>query len=130
MNVILSMAKDQVASDDGCTSLKSLQSNSELGRNLRMQKESLEKLGVTATVRVRHGFALDQIVEELREGEHDLVVAGSSRSRGPWRHYIMGDLTRSILNRADCPVLVARIGAAATEKGGALAFFKRIFSAA
>jgi hypothetical protein len=26
------------------------------------------------------------------------------------RHYIMGDLTRSILNRAEVPVLVARAG--------------------
>jgi hypothetical protein len=26
------------------------------------------------------------------------------------RHYIMGDLTRSILNHANCPVLVARAG--------------------
>jgi hypothetical protein len=36
------------------------------------------------------------------------VVSGSSRARGTLRHYIMGDLTRSIVNRADCPVLVAR----------------------
>jgi nucleotide-binding universal stress UspA family protein len=107
-----------------------LQSRSELGLNLRAQKESLEKLGVSATVRIRHGFVLDQVFEERRAGEHDLIVTGSSRSRGPWRHYIMGDLTRSILNRADCPVLVARVGAAATAaRGGALGFLKRIFSA-
>jgi nucleotide-binding universal stress UspA family protein len=107
-----------------------LQSSSELGVNLRAQKESLEKLGVSATVRVRHGFVLDQVFEELREGEHDLVVTGSSRARGPWRHYIMGDLTRSILNRADCPVLVARVGAPTERaRGGAFGFLKRIFSA-
>ena len=107
-----------------------LKSDSELGLNLRAQKESLEKLGVSAAVRVRHGFVLDQVFQELRDGAHDLVVTGSSRARGPWRHYIMGDLTRSILNRADCPVLVARVGAAATAaRGGALGFLKRIFSA-
>ena len=107
-----------------------LQSDSELGRNLRAQKQSLEKLGVAATVRVRHGFALDQIFEELRDGEHDLVVAGSSQSRGPWRHYIMGDLTRCILNRADRPVLIARIGADALARSGPFGFLKRIFSGA
>ena len=107
-----------------------LQSGSELGRNLRVQKESLEKLGVSAAVRVRHGFVLDQVFEEMRDGEHDLVVTGSSQSRGPWRHYIMGDLTRSILNRADCSVLVARIGVGTTTaRGGAFGFLKRIFSA-
>jgi len=106
-----------------------LQSGSELGLNLRAQKESLEKLGVSATVRVRHGFVLDQVFEELRDGEHDLVVTGSSRARGPWRHYIMGDLTRSILNRADCPVLVARVGEIGTASRGLLGSLKRIFSA-
>jgi len=106
-----------------------LQSGSELGLNLRAQKESLEKLGVSATVRVRHGFVLDQVFEELRDGEHDLVVTGSSRARGPWRHYIMGDLTRSILNRADCPVLVARVGEIANASRGLLGSLKRIFSA-
>ena len=58
----------------------------------------------------RHGLALDQIFAEVREGEHDLIVTGTSQARGPLRHYIMGDLTRGILNRADCPVLVARAG--------------------
>jgi nucleotide-binding universal stress UspA family protein len=106
-----------------------LQSGSELGLNLRAQKESLEKLGVSATVRIRHGFVLDQVFEELRDGEHDLVVTGSSRTRGPWRHYIMGDLTRSILNRADCPVLVARVGEIGTTSRGLFGSLKRIFLA-
>jgi nucleotide-binding universal stress UspA family protein len=65
-------------------------------------------MGVTAEVRVRHGLVIDQVFEEVNEGDYDLVVSGSSRARGPLRHYIMGDLTRSILNRAPCPVLVAR----------------------
>jgi nucleotide-binding universal stress UspA family protein len=106
-----------------------LQSGSELGLNLRAQKESLEKLGVSAAVRIRHGFVLDQVFEELRDGEHDLVVTGSSRARGPWRHYIMGDLTRSILNRADCPVLVARVGDTGTTSRGLFGSLKKIFSA-
>src|SRR5437899_4700091 len=38
-----------------------LESNSELGLNLRRQKEELEHLGVPAEVRVRHGIVLDQV---------------------------------------------------------------------
>jgi nucleotide-binding universal stress UspA family protein len=53
---------------------------------------------------------LDQVFEETQEGNYDLVVTGSSQARGLVRHYIMGDLTRKILNRADCPVLIARAG--------------------
>ena len=85
-----------------------LNSGSELGRNLLLQKKDLEALGVKAEIRVRHGIVLDQVFAEVREGEYDLIVTGSSRARGPLRHYIMGDLTRSILNQAECPVLVAR----------------------
>jgi universal stress protein family protein len=40
-----------------------------------------------------------------------LLVTGTSQARGLLRHYIMGDLTRSILNRANVPVLVARAAA-------------------
>jgi nucleotide-binding universal stress UspA family protein len=87
-----------------------LESKSELGINLRRQKRDLASLGVRAEVRVRHGIVLDQVFAEAEEGNYDLVVTGSSQARGMLRHYIMGDLTRSILNHATCPVLVARAG--------------------
>ena len=87
-----------------------LQSKSELGTNLRRQKRDLEHLAVPAEVRLRHGIVIDQVFEEVRAGNYDLIVTGTSQARGLLGHYIMGDLTRSILNRASCPVLVARAG--------------------
>jgi nucleotide-binding universal stress UspA family protein len=87
-----------------------LESKSELGTNLRRQKRELERLGVSAEVRLRHGIVIDQVFEEAREGDYDLIVTGTSQARGLLRHYIMGDLTRSILNQANVPVLVARAG--------------------
>jgi nucleotide-binding universal stress UspA family protein len=85
-----------------------LQSGSELGRNLLAQKQSLEKLGIVVEVRVRHGFVVDEIFADVSERGHDLIVTGSSPTRGPLGHYIMGDLTREIVNRANVPVLVSR----------------------
>src|SRR5205807_1639107 len=85
-----------------------LRSGSELGRNLLAQKQSPESLGVLVKVRVRHGFVLDQIFADVSERGHDLIVTGSSPTRGPLGHYIMGDVTRGIVNRANVPVLVAR----------------------
>lgn len=85
-----------------------LQSGSELGRNLVAQRKSLEQLGVKVEVRVRHGMVLSQVFKEVGERKHDLIVTGSTQTRGPLGHYIMGDLTRSIVNRANVPVLVAR----------------------
>jgi nucleotide-binding universal stress UspA family protein len=87
-----------------------LESKSELGTNLLQQKRELERLGVSAKLRLRHGIVIDQVFEEVGEGDYDLIVTGTSQARGLLRHYIMGDLTRSILNRANCPVLVARAG--------------------
>jgi nucleotide-binding universal stress UspA family protein len=87
-----------------------LESKSELGTNLRRQKRELERLAVPAEVRLRHGIVIDQVFEEVRAGDYDLIVTGTSQARGLLRHYIMGDLTRSILNRANVPVLVARAG--------------------
>ncbi len=60
-----------------------LASDSELGRNLRGQKESLEKMGLTVEVRIRHGLALDQIFAEVRDGENDLIVTGTSQATRP-----------------------------------------------
>lgn len=87
-----------------------LESKSELGTNLGRQKKELERLGVSADIRLRHGIVVDQVFEEVREGNYDLIVTGTSQARGLLRHYIMGDLTRSILNRSNVPVLVARAG--------------------
>ena len=94
-----------------------IESGSELGESLRAQKKALEERGVSVELRIRHGIVLEQIFKELREGNHDLIVTGSSQSTGPFRHYIMGDITRGILNRADCPVLVSRGGEAAGSPG-------------
>ena len=105
-----------------------LRSGSELGRNLLAQKQSLEKLGVSVEVRVRHGLVLNQIFTEVSERGHDLIVTGSSLARGPVGHYIMGDLTRSIVNRANVRVLVARSGkSAGAGNGGFWNALKQIF---
>ena len=103
-----------------------LESGSELGLNLAKQKQSLERRGVTAEVRIRHGIVIDQVFDEARNGHHDAIVIGSSQGRGLVRHYIMGDLTRTILNRADCPVLVARSGK--LQGAGIAQWFRRLFS--
>lgn len=84
-----------------------LRSSTELGINLRREKETLESLGVTAEVKLRRGSVLDEILGEIREGAYDLVVTGSALSRG-LRTYVLGDVSREIVNRAPCAILVVR----------------------
>jgi nucleotide-binding universal stress UspA family protein len=84
-----------------------LASSSELGINLRHAREMLEATGVKAEVRLRDGAVLTEILQELEQGEYELVVTGSALSRN-LRTYVLGDITREIVNRAQCAVLVVR----------------------
>jgi nucleotide-binding universal stress UspA family protein len=87
-----------------------LQSSSQLGRSLHHQKELLEKMGVSCEVCLRHGLVLDELLGELQRTEYDLVVSGSSPAQDRLRAYMMGNITREIVNRAELPVLVVRGG--------------------
>ncbi len=84
-----------------------LRSRSELGLNLAQEKQMLESLGVPAEVRLRRGAVLEEIMREIHTGQYDLVVTGSAPSR-LFRTYILGDVSREIVNRTDCAVLVVR----------------------
>ena len=59
-------------------------------------------------VRIRHGIVIDQILAEVQGTDYDLVVVGSWPVRDPWRNYVIGNVTRDIINRTDRPVLVIR----------------------
>jgi len=84
-----------------------LASSSELGKNLRSEKESLECLGITTEVHLAQGSVLEEILREIHSGNYDLVVTGSALSR-TLRTYVLGDISREIVNRAACAVLVVR----------------------
>jgi nucleotide-binding universal stress UspA family protein len=105
-----------------------LHSNSELGQNLRSEKEFLERMGVESRVLLRHGMVLSEVLKEIKRGEYDLVVTGSSPAGANLRTYIMGNLTREIVNRAECPVLVVR-GAQTPEglRSSLKGFFSEVF---
>lgn len=86
---------------------KLLSSQSELGLNLRREKETLESFGVSTQILLRRGTVLESILREIHRGDYDLVVTGSAPSRD-FRSYILGDVTREIVNRISCAVLVVR----------------------
>ena len=85
-----------------------LNSDSELARNLRNEKDIIERAGVPVSVQIRHGIVIDQILEEVERGDCDLIVAGSWPVRDSWRNYVIGNVTREIVKRTDRPVLVIR----------------------
>jgi nucleotide-binding universal stress UspA family protein len=103
-----------------------LNSSSLLGQNLKRLKGSLEAMGVVTEVRLRHGEVMQELLREMRLAEYDLVVAGSVPGRGPLQTYIMGDITREIINQAECPVLVVRTGEVAGLPEGLSHFLAEI----
>ncbi len=85
-----------------------LNSDSELARNLRNQKVIIEQAGVPVNVQVRHGIVIDQILGEVERADPDLIVVGSWPARDSWRNYMIGNVTREIVDRSDRPLLVIR----------------------
>jgi nucleotide-binding universal stress UspA family protein len=85
-----------------------LNADSELARNLRNEKDLIERAGVPVRVKIRHGMVIDQILGEAEHADCDLIVVGSWPVRDLWRNYVIGNVTREIVNRTDRPVLVIR----------------------
>jgi nucleotide-binding universal stress UspA family protein len=100
-----------------------LESNSELGRALRHQKEQLEEFGVYGGIRLRQGDVVTELLKELRQNNYDLVVAGSSPAEDSLTRFVMSDVTREIVNRTMLPVLVIR-----TKQRRVIHFFKGVLS--
>jgi nucleotide-binding universal stress UspA family protein len=84
-----------------------LKSQSELGINLRHSQEMLQAANVPSEVHLRRGSVLEEILREVHFGNYDLVVTGSALSRN-WRTYLLGDVSREIVNRVQRAVLVVR----------------------
>jgi nucleotide-binding universal stress UspA family protein len=83
-----------------------LASNSVLGHNLRSEKEMIEAAGVSTEVRVRSGLVHVEIAAEIESGDYDLVVLGSKPSRDVFSDYLLGNMTRRLVNWVSRPVLV------------------------
>ncbi len=77
------------------------------GQRLQRDKLLLEQVGVRPRLKVRHGLVVEEIINEAREGQYDLIVVGAHRGER-WRRILLDDLTHEILVEADRPVLVVR----------------------
>ncbi len=61
--------------------------------------------GIVAKKVLTHGAAALTIVEQIRAGEHDLVVMGS-RGRGDVKSLLLGSVSHSVLNTSPGAVLI------------------------
>jgi nucleotide-binding universal stress UspA family protein len=63
---------------------------------------------VTATLKQRHGVAADEILREALEGGYDLIVIGASGTGGRLKEWLLGNVTREVVEHAPCSVLVVK----------------------
>lgn len=84
------------------------QTDTPIGRSLRRALEVAQANGLTAAVRGRQGNVVEEIVEEAKQGEYDLVCMGSSYSVNSLRQIYSPNVTAEIIDGINRPVLTAR----------------------
>lgn len=77
------------------------------GELLHRDVGTLTALGIRAIPRVRHGLVVEEILDEVRDRDYDLVVIGAYRGEG-WQRILLDDLTHRLIVELDRPVLVVR----------------------
>jgi nucleotide-binding universal stress UspA family protein len=78
------------------------------GRSLRKALEMGKELGLNAGVVTRVGNIVEQILEELKEGDYDIVCMGSSYSTDSLRKLYTPNVTAEIAEIVHLPVMTAR----------------------
>jgi nucleotide-binding universal stress UspA family protein len=75
------------------------------GEILSQDMRFLAQPGIHPIPLVRHGLVVDEILDEARRGDYDLIVIGAHQAKD-WHRFLLEDFTRQILIYADRPVMV------------------------
>jgi nucleotide-binding universal stress UspA family protein len=85
-----------------------LDTNTPQGRTLRQVLEESQPLGLPTAIKVRHGNVVPEILEEIKEGNYDLICMGSAYSAHGLRHLYLPNVTAEIAEASHCPILTVR----------------------
>jgi len=75
------------------------------GEILSQDMRFLAQPGIRPVPLVRHGLVVDEILDEARKGDYDLIVIGAHQAKD-WHRFLLEDFTRQILIHADRPVMI------------------------
>jgi nucleotide-binding universal stress UspA family protein len=82
-----------------------IRNHSPEGELLAEDVRSLAPVAGRTRPKVRHGFVVDEIMAEAREGDYDLVVIGAHREHG-WQRFLLDDIAHEIITQIDRHLLV------------------------
>lgn len=77
----------------------------EIEKKLEITKKELEERGLKATVIVRQGTPLEQLLDIAKTEEVSMICLGST-GKGFFQEMLMGSVSESIVRKAKCPVLI------------------------
>ncbi|TFG49860.1 MAG: universal stress protein [Anaerolineales bacterium] len=77
------------------------------GELLQRDIEELKQSMVNTDPKIRHGLVVDEILEEARNGDYDLVVIGAHIPVG-WRKFLLDNIARKIVIRIDRSILIVK----------------------
>jgi nucleotide-binding universal stress UspA family protein len=77
------------------------------GVHLQSALNLLKQRAPRSAAKVRHGFVVDEILSELRQGDYDLLVVGAHLARG-FNRWLLDDVTAHLIEEVTTPVLVVR----------------------
>jgi nucleotide-binding universal stress UspA family protein len=99
------LAEDAVSDDLEASAQELIEHGSREGVHLGQMLHLLAAEGQGGRAVVRHGLVLDEIIAEVREGRHDLLVTGAHITPG-LNARLVNDLRADILLAANGPVMV------------------------
>ncbi|MDH7481733.1 MAG: universal stress protein [Armatimonadota bacterium] len=89
------------------TSYLEIQEEREGRAALNTVKNIFDEVAIPIKTEIRQGIPADTIVQVAREGNFDLIVMGH-RGKGGFREFLLGSVSKHIIQNAPCSVLVAR----------------------
>lgn len=81
----------------------------ELGRQLTVAADAVRRPGLEVTTTLAEGRPASEIVRRAAQDAVDMVIVGA-RGHGTLERMLLGSVSAEVVDRAPCPVLVARGG--------------------
>lgn len=106
----VALHRDSPAEELEETAEEAIDQQTREGHHLQEAIELLRREGVKTEIEpiLRHGLVVEQVLEEIREGDYDLMVLGSHQqpTMTRWMDVLLGDVAGELLSKSPISVLV------------------------